>query len=431
MKWLLLSLVASISRAADVDLAGDSIAGEFEKHVRSMRSGFLPGHLWTAPIILHPEGLNNTYCYNPSFTEVDKVIYTYVRCHSRDYFNPRYRRYHKNSWALIQGKSSTHAHARPLSRAYFHLLLHSLYPLSPLSIPPGGMNHFTLGFLPTPLTDLQHTVMAWRHVHVPLDKVPGHQPLNRFPGLQDARLFTLASRIWFVASSQLWLVDKVGIADYGPVVGFLTEDRTAVQDLWVPEGFPAHCRNIVPLVVGDTVYMLDSLDGALYVMEGPAMTRAKVVQRFPTLRKQGLRGGTNPILLDNGTTLGFISHGVYFQYTDPKHGFGPYAINQEYLHFWVEVELDTGKTKASRPFYILSSGIEFASSLLVTTDLQQVVIGLGTNDQEAWLVGASLGALRSLPRIIDDREVPQGALEYKQRSLQRPARSAERIRSEL
>lgn len=71
----------------------------------NMRSAFLPGHLWSAPLVLHPDGNNDSYCYNPSFTVHEEVVWASVRCTSRDYFNPRYRRHHESSWLLTKGST--------------------------------------------------------------------------------------------------------------------------------------------------------------------------------------------------------------------------------------------------------------------------------------------------------------------------------------
>lgn len=269
----------------------------------------------------------------------------------------------------------------------------------------GGYNRFVLASLPYDLRDLKRTVQLWHDIDVPLAQLPQYDPDNNYPGIQDARLFTFQNRIYFVSSTQLATPGLGGIADIGPVIGRLSEDRRRVEDAWLPEGTPRQARNLVPLVVGEAAYLLDVLDGLLYRFETPELRTATPVMQFPTLVGLGLRGGTNPVVLDEGAVLGVIAHSVYDVATDASLGFGHLRVDSEYVHFWVELNVLTGRVRVSRPFFLLTSGIEFASSLVLTGDDTQLVIGLGLNDQEAWLMGADLTKVRAMPMLVDDYAV--------------------------
>ena len=119
----------------------------------------------------------------------------------------------------------------------------------------------------------------------------------------------------------------------------------------------------------------------------PATGRcAPVVERHQGRPFDRFRGSAGPVRLPEsagGGTL-LLVHEVAF------HG------QRDYLHRFLEVESDWRVVRASRPFFFLHRGIEFASGACLDHDGETLLITLGVEDGEAWLCRVPLRTVRDL-----------------------------------
>jgi glycosyltransferase involved in cell wall biosynthesis len=211
-------------------------------------------------------------------------------------------------------------------------------------------------------------------------------------GLEDARLFEVEGRVGFVATTTEY-------HPAGPV-------RMCVSVLEPPEwsarpvpirgyGDERAQKNWLPFVDRETgeLRALYGFDPLVVLRVDPDSGRAEPVVERPQGRAFSLfRGSAGPIELPAAAGGGrlVIVHQVAF------HGL------RYYMHRFLRIDDAWDVVEASRPFFFLRRGIEFACGAALSHGEEEVLITFGVEDREAWLCRIGLDAVTSLLRPLPD-----------------------------
>lgn len=278
-----------------------------------------------------------------------------------------------------------------------------------------GHSDFVLSEIPAPV--------SWNYVYDNLlpsrklevqDQTFKPPTLSDLTGLEDARIITFNGSLFFTATlPHVKIADSIADSVFfaqGPYLGRLNAERTGIERLFkVGEGvLKEPIKNVVPFVDGDVFGLFDAFTGMGYHVRDPYCSTAadqEVVPLFRLayprwLRGGVIRGGTSPVRLANGVWGCFV-HASFSMGTDPgarESGAPPFRIAQDYVHLWMEFDPRSGRFSLSRPFYFLGGAVEFASGLLLLSE-DELVVSIGYQDVEAYLISVRLSDLRALPAL--------------------------------
>jgi hypothetical protein len=235
----------------------------------------------------------------------------------------------------------------------------------------------------------------------PLDEQPltiDEPPLREsaIQGLEDCRLFEIeGTRFFFCVtadrhpSGQIHLsicrLDPDGrVAAHHPLVGRF-DDRP--QKNWLPfvDG-------------GGGVHAIYGYDPFTVVRVSADSGRYEVETEVPhQWNTAGWRGSAGPVSLPDSDRLLMLVHEVPFKPRPDLHR------QRVYLQRFVECDRRFSLTRVSRPFVFAHQGIEFPCGMTLSHDSAHLVIGLGIEDERAYLCRISLDRVESMLQDINLR----------------------------
>lgn len=189
-------------------------------------------------------------------------------------------------------------------------------------------------------------------------------------GLEDCRPFRFEGGWWASATARdispdfkatmllIQLNEKGDVQDAKPLHGF---------------GEQLHQKNWMP-IPGDSMRWLYSCDPA-FIVQANSNTAALRVESGQALGLacEHWRGGGQLVEWENGWL------GIIHETKDTPQG-------RQYLHRWIKTN-SLGEIEGySRPFYFFQLGIEFACGLTWDVSGTELVLSLGVNDNQAWLL---------------------------------------------
>jgi hypothetical protein len=145
-----------------------------------------------------------------------------------------------------------------------------------------------------------------------------------------------------------------------------------------PEGPRQHQKNWMPLVNGDTLQFIYSVDPTRIVDEYGRTVR----ETIPSAALDHLRGGSQAIEFDDGWLA--LTHEVSQQ-----------NERRIYLHRFIWFDATMTLHLATAPFYFINLGIEYAAGLAWHPDGQHLMVSFGVGDAEARIGTVWAGEIRA------------------------------------
>ena len=203
-------------------------------------------------------------------------------------------------------------------------------------------------------------------------------------GLDDCRIFEFKGRIWFTCTTS----DTNPTGNYQISACRLAQDEKEGVDKLIPllGPDPHRCeKNWAPCVIDDELMLIYSYDPFVVYQPNLITGRCeKVVNYKPHHDLSSFRGSASPIIFDEGYLILIHEVSHMDDYT------------RKYFHRFVYLTQDFVVQKISRPFIFKHSGIEFCCGMTINHDEDELIIGVGIEDREAYLCFTSLNTIRSL-----------------------------------
>jgi hypothetical protein len=223
-----------------------------------------------------------------------------------------------------------------------------------------------------PLLRTRNLILRLDDEYRPLDSAmvapPVGWPAPSFPnilGFEDSRLFVWRGAPWCVSSIRETYGDGIGRMILARIDGLGSPaPRLAAARLLDPGGTPRNEKNWMPLVDGDALRFVYTLD-PMRVLDERGRTVAEYPRRYAL--EDRMRGGT-PLVPFEGGWLG-MEHELI------RDG---YAFC--YYHRFVWLDARYALRRLSRRFFFTMTGVEFAAGLCWSPDAARLVVSFGVND---------------------------------------------------
>ncbi|MGD0665680.1 MAG: CDC27 family protein, partial [Rhabdochlamydiaceae bacterium] len=192
-------------------------------------------------------------------------------------------------------------------------------------------------------------------------------------GLDDCRIFEFNGRNWFTCTTS----DTNPTGNYQISLCRLSEDKSGDVDQLVPllGPDPNRCeKNWAPIVIDHELMLIYSYDPFIVYKPNLSTGRCdKVFSYNPSHDLSSLRGSTPPIIFDGGYLI--LVHEV--SHMDDH--------TRRYYHRFVYLSENFTIQKVSKPFIFKHSGIEFSCGMTLNHAGNELIIGVGIEDNEAYL----------------------------------------------
>ncbi len=205
-------------------------------------------------------------------------------------------------------------------------------------------------------------------------------------GLDDCRLFNLQGRTCFTCTTTDTSPTGVCQISFCRLADQLKE-KTAVEKL-VPLKGPdpyRHEKNWLPFVQEGQLYAIYSYDPLIIyrIHEETGQCIPLKSYNFP-LDLSCFRGSAGPVPMDQGylVLIHEVVHHLDYQ--------------RCYLHRFLFLNKDFEMTHLSTPFYFSHLGVEFCCGMTINHSENQLILGIGEEDREAFLCFVPLQTIRSL-----------------------------------
>lgn len=217
-----------------------------------------------------------------------------------------------------------------------------------------------------------------------------HYKFMNVEGLEDCRLFDFDGSSWFTCTT---LDTSPG---YQPQISLckLSDDRSGktakVESLMPLMGpNPSRCeKNWLPFVKDGEFHVIYSYDplvifkpaiGQVYSQVDDDVLVKNVVQEHDFSR---FSGSAPPIAFDDGYLL-LVHESLY-------------EDGRIYLHRYVYMGIDFNITEVSKPFIFFHKGVEYCCGMAIDHSGENLVMTIGLEDREAYLVKVDLETVRSM-----------------------------------
>jgi hypothetical protein len=205
-------------------------------------------------------------------------------------------------------------------------------------------------------------------------------------GLEDGRLFLWRGRWWFTATVRDRNPDGLNEIALCELDG----DEADIVSLTLLRGWwsDRHQKNWVPVVDGDRLTFVYSVDPAILLRHEPGGPLVETRPAPPRAALDHLRGGSQAVRIPGGWL--YVAHEVaaYSHY------------DRVYLHRFVTLDEDLRVTALSDPFYFETRSVEFCAGLARDEARGALVASYGVYDRRARLAffdeGRVMSALRPL-----------------------------------
>lgn len=230
--------------------------------------------------------------------------------------------------------------------------------------------------------DPEFNILSQREIveELPRVRLPTH-----VVGLEDCRLIASDQHHWMLSTTFDTHSSRVGQSlcqmkndpyDKGPLfveklVPLKSIDPTRVEKNWLP------------FVKDNELFAIYGHDPFIVLKINRETGDCTVVSNNePSHDFSKFRGSAAPIPLDDGYLL--LVHEVVFK--DQRY----------YLHRFVYLDKDLKVTKVSKPFTFFHQGIEYCCGMTTDHDNKQLILSVGFEDSQAFLLFADLDHVRSL-----------------------------------
>jgi tetratricopeptide (TPR) repeat protein len=208
-------------------------------------------------------------------------------------------------------------------------------------------------------------------------------------GLEDCRVIEENQTTWFCCTtldSNRTGAYQVSLAqlENKPVVD---EQPIRVKTLTPLEGpdIYRHEKNWLPfLKEGEIHFVYNSDPFVIYKPNKKTGVCEKTLDYVPEYDFSRFRGSAAPIEFDGGYLM--LVHEVVMQSDDSR----------IYLHRFVNLDSNFKITQVSKPFIFKQQGVEFCLSMVIDHAGKSLILPIGIEDREAWIVTVPLEEIRSL-----------------------------------
>lgn len=204
-------------------------------------------------------------------------------------------------------------------------------------------------------------------------------------GLEDCRLCRINDENWFTATTCDTNPTGIHQISLCKLEDNATGDVIQVEKLIPLKGpNPYRCeKNWLPFVKDNKIHLVYSYDPFVLYMPNTATGECETVLRYDTLHDlTRFSGSAAPIEFDHGYLM--LVHMV--TYTDQRY----------YLHRFVYLDKNFKIRAMSKPFIFTHKGIEYCCSLTMDHTGKQLVMPIGIEDREAYLLSVDLNTVRSM-----------------------------------
>lgn len=209
-------------------------------------------------------------------------------------------------------------------------------------------------------------------------------PCYNSEGIEDCRLFAFQNGFAFTCTT----------CDTSPInqreISLCTFKKSSENTLLVDKltplkgPDPTRCeKNWVPFIHENALNVIYSYDPfIIYRPDAESGACPEIVHYNPHQDFSRFRGSAAPIAFDEGYLL--ITHEV------------AYLQNRTYLHRFVYLDKDFNITKVSLPFTFFHQGVEFCCSCTLDHEGKELIIPIGVEDREAYLLFVSVDEVRKM-----------------------------------
>lgn len=219
--------------------------------------------------------------------------------------------------------------------------------------------------------DADLNVRDW-HVMEDISSLPRRKEC-RIHGFEDCRPFFTQGQWWASATARDLYPD-----DRARLVLLRLNAKHHIDHAQALHGFgdQLHQKNWMP-IPGERMRWLYSCSPAFVMEADPHTGRLHVESgEVPHLACEHWRGGGQLVPWDKGWL------GIIHEARDTPHG-------RHYLHRWILTDAQGVIQHHSLPFYLIQPGIEFIAGLTWAHPDSQLLLSLGVNDCQAWLIKVS------------------------------------------
>lgn len=203
-------------------------------------------------------------------------------------------------------------------------------------------------------------------------------------GLEDCRIFFDSDRDWMTCAT-------IGThpGNIGQTLCRLSEEKdgpTLALDQFIPLKSPHDQRcekNWLPFIKGTSLYMVYCYDPlTLFEIDRETGLYQTTVTDTPKMDLSRLRGSAAPIEWEDGYLA--VVHEVVF---DQK---------AFYMHRFLQLDRNFKIKSLSEPFFFKQKGVEYCSGMTYDHSGQKILLTIGVEDKEAYLVHFNLDLIKSM-----------------------------------
>lgn len=231
---------------------------------------------------------------------------------------------------------------------------------------------------------------------------------QRIIGLEDIRLVEHKNDIWFTTSTTM-SIDRPEIALCQVTYQPDTEGNYGLISktlLCGPKGKDSQCeKNWLPYSHRGTLYMIYQFYPFTILKWNESTKSVEVVKSSELAAKMdNFRGSGSPIAL-SGKFKDRLVDG-YLSLTHEVHFDGKARI---YSHRFVYHDELMNPINITLPFYFFNKGIEYVCGIALSHDKKQILITMGINDAEAYLLTLSTAYVKQLLNLTEGPETVKPA----------------------
>lgn len=210
----------------------------------------------------------------------------------------------------------------------------------------------------------------------------------RYSGIEDCRIFSI-DPIGFTGTVLTTTAEtpiKIGLC-----FAANNPDNTVNVETLIPLKVERQQwveKNWLPFVLNETLYIVYFYDPfAIYEVDQETGATKKVVKYTPKCDFSQFRGSAGPISFDDGYLI--VVHEVISKETNT------------YLHRFLYLDQDFQIQKISNPFTYRHQGVEFCCGMTIDHSGENLLMGIGIEDAEAFIAITDLSTVRDMLKPIN------------------------------